>query len=577
MNTTEDFRRQPPPPLAPRELNLPTPIESRLSNGVRLVIVEDRRLPLVNFRLALPFGTAFDPPDLPGLTDMLTSLLTEGTSGKVPRASREIADEVARLGATLSADASSDYIVVAASSLKNFGDEILQLMADVALRPSFPETEIELVKRNTKEGLALQRSQPSFLATERIAKTIYGEHPYSVVAPTPASVEAFTRDQLIRHQQAMFVPASSVLIAVGDLDAEELRRRAEEMFGADAWSEREKPIAKFTAPPVRERSTVQLVDRPGSQQTNIVIANPAITRTDADYFPTLLMHTVLGANASSRIFMNLREDKGYTYGAYTNLDARRGAGSFRATSEVRVDVTGDALREFFYELNRIRDEEVSDAELADAKSYLTGVFPVRLETQEGLTNQFVQIKMYDLPDDHLRTYREQVVRVTKEDVQRVARRYVTPDKAAIVIVGDLEATREQVAHYADEIEIYDVSGQQREEDGEASLAPVEATGRWSLIITVPGQTVAATLVIDCESENLSGRIDSDFGSTELHNLAVTGSKLDANLALEIQGHQLDGSVSARFSRDTINGTITLTMPGAPPLSFTGMREAKDEG
>lgn len=573
MNTTEDFRRQPPAPLVPRELNLPTPTEARLSNGLRLVVVEDRRLPLVNFRLALPFGTTHDPRELPGLTDMLMSLLTEGTSGQVPRTSREIADEVARLGATLSADASSDYIVVAASSLQNFGNEILQLLADVTLRPSFPQTELELAKRNTKEGLALQRSQPSFLATERISKTIYGEHPYAVVSPTPESVDAFTREQLVRHHQAMFPPASAVLIAVGDLDAKEFERRAEALFGAQAWEERENPTLNFTAPPARDRSTVQLVDRPGSQQTNIVIANPAITRTDADYFPMLLMNTVLGANASSRIFMNLREDKGYTYGAYTNLDARRDAGSFRATSEVRVDVTGDALREFFYELNRIRDEEVSEEELADAKAYLTGVFPIRLETQEGLISQLVQIKMFELSDDYLRTYREQVMRVTREDMQRVARLHVTPDKAAIVIVGDAEATRDQVARYASEVEIYDVSGKRRVEG--ASGASVEATGHWALAITIPGRTVQATLIINRTGDGYEGKLDSDFGDTELHDLQVTESgKLDASLGLEMMGHKLDGRVSGRVADDEVSGTITLAMPGAPPISFTGKREVK---
>jgi zinc protease len=375
INTAEDFRRQPPAPLAPRDLKLPKPIEMTLSNGVRLVVVEDRRLPLVNFRLAIGRGTSLDPVELPGLTDMTTGQLTEGTSGVTARTSRQIADEVARLGATLSADANSDYLVVAASALKAFENQILDLMADVVLRPSFPDDELELAKRNTIEGLALQRSQPSFLASERTARAIYGEHPYGVVSPTPEAVAALTRENLIEHHRALFVPAGAVLIAIGDVDAEALRETLEVLFGADAWHASEPREVKFPAAPESGATTLHLVDRKGSQQTNIVIANPCIKRNDRDYFALLLMNTILGANASSRVFMNLREDKGYTYGAYTSLDARREAGSFRASAEVRVDVTGDALREFFYELNRIRDEDVSDEELADAKAYLTGVFP----------------------------------------------------------------------------------------------------------------------------------------------------------------------------------------------------------
>jgi predicted Zn-dependent peptidase len=191
-----------------------------------------------------------------------------------------------------------------------------------------------------------------------------------------------------------------------------------------------------------------------------VIANLGITRTSPDYFSLLLMHTILGANASSRLFMNLREEKGYTYGAYTNLDARRLAGTFRASAEVRTPVTGASLQEFFYELNRIRDEAVSAQEIRNAKSYLTGVFPIRIETQDGLVDQLVSIKMFGLPDDYLKTYRDQVSAVNTEDIQRVAHKYVTPDRAALVVVGDAAEISDQIKPYADEIQIYDTEGNQ---------------------------------------------------------------------------------------------------------------------
>jgi zinc protease len=210
--------------------------------------------------------------------------------------------------------------------------------------------------------------------------------------------------------------------------------------------------------PERTERTIYLVDRPGSAQSNIVIANEAITRTSPDYFPMLLMHTVLGANASSRVFMNLREHKGYTYGAYTNLDSRRLAGTFRATAEVRTAVTGASLREFFYELDRIRDEPVSAEEITNAKSYLTGVFPIRIETQDGLIDQLVNIKMLDLPDDYLRAYRDQVDAVTVDEIQAVAQRYVRPDQAAIVVVGDAAEISDQIKPYAEKIEVYDTEG-----------------------------------------------------------------------------------------------------------------------
>src|SRR5215213_5043442 len=448
----EDFRRQPPAPLPPRALNLPAPTETTLGNGLRVVLVEQERLPLVSFRLALRTGDAFDPPELPGLADLLSDMLVEGTQ---TRTSRQIAEHVARFGATLSAGASSDYTTVAASSLSAFAEEVMGLLADVALRPSFPEDELNLVKSNAQQSLIAQRAQPSFLASEAVARVLFGEHPYSVVSPTPESLEALTRERLLSQHRAKFVPNNAVLLIAGDVQRDSILARAEGLFGS--WQPGEVEEPRFPAPPVLEGRTVYVVNRPGSAQTNIVVANQGLRRTDPDYFPVLVMHTILGGTASARLFMNLREEKGYTYGAYTQLDARRYAGSFRATAEVRTPVTGASLKEIFYELGRIRDEDVSEKELTDAKSYLTGIFPIRLETQEGLVEQLLQIRMHDLPPDYLETYRERIMRVTREDVRRVANQYVTPGGAAVVLVGDASEVREQAAPYADRVEDFDAN------------------------------------------------------------------------------------------------------------------------
>jgi zinc protease len=453
MNQTEEFRRQPPAPLAFKELDLPEPFETTLSNNLQVVIVEHKRLPLISYRLSFRTGDAYDPTRLPGLSDVMTEMLSEGTTS---RNSRQIAEETARYGATLHASCNSDYTMVAASSLSKFNDQILELLSDIVLNSSFPNQELQLIKQNTKQALVAQRAQPSFLANERLSRIIYGQHPYSVIAPTPESIDAMTREKLVEFHRTMLVPNNAVFIIVGDVEADKTIKAIEKLFGN--WSGSQIPRSQFPSPPERTNTGLYLVDRPGSAQSNIIIANKGINRISKDYFPMLLMHTVLGANASSRLFMNLREEKGYTYGAYTNLDARREVGTLRATAEVRGEVTGASLKEFFYEFGRIREEFVSDKELADAKSYLTGVFPIRLETQEGLIDQLVQIKMHDLPFNYLQTYRDNVLSVTKEDVKRVAQQYVTPDKSAIVIVGDSSAILNQVKPYAQEVEIYDSDG-----------------------------------------------------------------------------------------------------------------------
>ncbi|MGH9945295.1 MAG: M16 family metallopeptidase, partial [Pyrinomonadaceae bacterium] len=285
-------------------------------------------------------------------------------------------------------------------------------------------------------------------------------HPYSVVSATPESLSAVTRGQLTDFHRTKFVPNNAVLLVGGDFDRARMSARLEQLFGP--WQPGAITMESHPPPPSRASRAVYLVDRPGSAQSNIVVANAAITRTHPDYFPMLVMHTVLGANASSRLFMNLREEKGYTYGAYTSLDARREAGSFRASAEVRTPVTGDSLKEFFYELNRIREALVSEKEWQDAQSYLTGIFPVRLETLDGLIDQLTQIRMYGLPTDYLSTYREHIMAVTREEVLRVARTHVRPAEAAIIIVGDAAALREQVLPYADDIELYDNAGHRKE-------------------------------------------------------------------------------------------------------------------
>jgi zinc protease len=446
-NAAEEFRRQPPAPLPVRPLNLPEPAETTLANGLRVVVVEQRRLPLVSLRLAFRSGDSSDPTDLPGLTDMMADMLVEGTES---RSSRQIAEEVARYGASLTAGASSDYLSVAASSLAAYSDQLLELLADVTLRPTFPEGELQLAKANAQQNLIAQRAQPSFLASEAVARVLFGQHPYAVVASTPESIDALTRDHLVRQHRQLLVPNDAVLVFAGDVDRGRVLARVEELFGA--WRPGDLKAPEFPEPPGRDERVAYLVDRPGSAQTNILVANTAIKRTDPDYFPVVVMHTILGGNASSRLFMNLREEKGYTYGAYTQLDARRLAGSFRATTEVRGEVTGVSLKEIFYELERIRDEDVSDKELSDAKTYLTGIFPIRLETQEGLVDQLVQIRLHDLAPDYLETYRDNIQRVTKEDVRRAARRNVTPESAAVVVVGDGAQIREQVAPYVARVE-----------------------------------------------------------------------------------------------------------------------------
>ena len=534
-----------------------------LSNGLTLVVVEDKRLPLVSYRLAFRVGGAFDPPALPGLIDLLAGLLPEGTTS---RTSKEIAEEIARMGASLSAGANSDYTIVGASALAQFNDPVMDLLAEVALEPSFPENEVALAKQNTKESLRQQRAQPSFLASEMVARVMFGDHPYSVVAPTPESIDRASRDEFVRFHRSKIVPNNAVFIVVGDVRYDDILKRVESLFST--WERGEELVANFPAPPVRSKRTAYLVDRPGSAQSNIVIANSGITRTNPDYFPMMLIHTVLGATASSRLFINLREDKGYTYGAYSNLDARRSAGTFRATAEVRTQVTGDSLKEFFYELERIRSTPVSEKEIADAKSYLTGVFPIRLETQEGLTDQLVQIKMLNLPNDYLERYRDRVQAVTIDEIRRAAEKYVRPDEAALIVVGDGTSVLDQIKPYCEDIEIYNTAGKRKTLEASATTDPV---GTWSIEVETPlGQNIPATLTVSREGGGLTAIIHSEMGDAEIGSIEINNNSFHATTSLEMDGHAVEAEISARFDGDRTEGFMKIQ--DSPELPFTGSRE-----
>ncbi|HEX8369423.1 MAG TPA: pitrilysin family protein [Pyrinomonadaceae bacterium] len=565
----EDFRRTAPVPLSPRPFSIENPFETALSNGLKVVVVEQRRLPLVSFRLAFRRGEISDPEDFTGLTSATMHLLSQGTE---TRSSKEIAEAVERLGASLSASSSSDNTIVSASALTMYRAEILKLMAEMVLTPTFPENEIALYKQNTIENLKFQRSQPGFLADEQMSRILYGAHPYSIVAPSETDIEKLSREHLVNHHRQIFIPNNATFVVVGDVDKDALVSELETLFGA--WEKGNVEASEFADLPQRNETTLTIVDRKGSAQSNIVLSNVAIKRNHPDFFPLSVMNQILGAGASSRLFMNLREEKGYTYGAYSSLDARRLAGAFEATAEVRTPVTGDSLKEFFYELKRIREEAVSAEELQDAKDFLAGVFPIRAETQEGLTNLIVQQQLYDLPADYLQTYRDNVNAVSVEEIQRVANQYITPDKIAIVIVGDAEEVLPQAKSYAEKIEIFDTNNNMQDISNygkPAEEATVNATGNWNLVLEAMGQQIPVTLTLAQTDGTISGSMQSMFGSGEIAGGKVSGNKISATAQIEVQGQSLELNINGAIEDSKMEGSITTPMIPTP-VSFSGTRD-----
>jgi zinc protease len=564
----ESFRSSPPEPLEPIAFHLAKPFETTLANGLKVVVFEDGQLPLVSFRLAFFSGDAADPANAAGLTSAAATLMTEGTENY---SSKQLAETIERLGASLNVNSSDDFAIMSASSLSFYAEDMISLMAEVMLRPAFPESEVDLYRRNTIEHLKFQRSQSPFLAAEQAGRLLYGEHPYGRVSPTKDDIEKLTREDLAKFHGRTFVPGNAVMIAAGDLERDELLKQLEAHFGT--WSGEHSPEIAEPEAPTRSGRTLTIVDRPGSAQSNIVISNRAIKRTDPDFFPVLVMNQILGAGASSRVFMNLREDKGYTYGAYTRFDSKLLAGTFEATAEVRTQVTGDSLKEFFHELERIRTEKVSEEELADAVSYLVGVFPLRAETQEGRTNLIVNQQLYRLPDDYLETYRDNIAAVTADDVKRVAEKYVKPDEAAIVIVGDGGEILRQAGEYAASVEIFDIDGARKDiadYKTDPNAEPADVAGTWSLKTNFQGMDVELSLVLEQNGNAVTGKLETPLGEGSIESGSIAGSKMTATAIAEMQGQSVEFVIGGVVTGNEMQGSIAN--PLLPePLTFSATR------
>ncbi len=559
-----------PAPLEPVPFNIPNAFRTTLPNGLRVVIFDDERLPLVSYRMAFLSGDAADPEERRGVTSAMMSMLTEGTEAY---SSRELAEKIERLGASLNASSSDDFSVVSASSLTIYGPDMMQLIAEAMFAPTFPEDELVLFKKNTIENLKFQRSQPNFLANEQTARLIFGKHPYGRISPSPADIEKLERGGLEATRKTNFLPNNAVFIAVGDVRKDEMLMQIEEHFGD--WEAGDRHVHKSELSNERISPSLTIVDRPGSAQANIVISNQTVPRNHPDYFPMLVMNQILGAGASSRVFMNLREEKGYTYGAYTRFDAKMLGGSFEATAEVRTAATGDSLKEFFYELNRIRDESVLADELNDAISYLTGVFPIRAETQEGLTNLLVNQELYGLPHDYLQSYRENVGAVTVEDVQRVAKEHIRPEQVALVLVGDAREILKQARSYADSVEIFDKDGGEKKvTDYEKSSdePTTNVAGDWNLSLNFMGSDVEVKMSLVQDGDSVSGKLTTMLGEGEISGGRVTGKDISATALTEIQGQSIEFIINGVVTDDSMAGTLSAAIiPDS--LSFTGVRQA----
>jgi zinc protease len=436
------------------KVKLPHPVESTLPNGLTILVLEQHRLPTVYFGLWIRSGALSDPKDAPGLASFTADLLRDGTA---KRTSTQIATELDEMGGSFAADAgfASNLTTITSSGLSQSADKLMELMSDMALNPSFPADELQKYQRQEGARLIQQRSNPGFLARERFARAVYGDFGAAVQAATPESLKKATPEALKAFHDKYYAPNNAILAIAGDLTVAQATALAKKYFGE--WKNHPVEAAALGNVTGPTAAKIYLVDRPGSVQSNILAGGLSLRRSDPDHIALSVTNRILGGGAAARLFSNLREEKGYTYGAYSRVSSDLYPGTFAANTEVRNNVTDPSLHELMYEFKRIRDEKVPQAELEDAKRSIVSSFALSLENPAGIVNSWMSVKYYGLPNDYWDHYSDEIAKVDADAVQRMAKKYIDLDHLQIVVVGDAKQVREGVAKYG-AVEMFDTDG-----------------------------------------------------------------------------------------------------------------------
>jgi predicted Zn-dependent peptidase len=425
-----------------------------LSNGMQVVLAESRGFPKISVQLFFRSGNAVVAHSNPGIAGMTATVVRTGTAS---RTSRQIEEDLRRMGADLGSHAGADTSAISVSGLAEFSRQLLELMADLAQNASFPEDEFERERRQRFEELRIERTTPGFLANERFRRVLFGEHPYAIIAPSEEHVASYRREQLADYYQKHYVPSGSLLAIVGDFAADAMLDEVEKIFGA--WKAPAADTVAFPAPPRHSGRKVHVVHLPGTVQTQIVLGNLGITRRDPDWYRVVLANSIYGGAFHSRLVLNIREQKGYTYSPRSGNNALREYGYFTVHAAVRNDVVAATLAEIFYEMDRMRSLPVTTEELESARNYLSGVFSLGVATQDGVLGQLSNVYLERLAEDYLETYRARIHELTAADILAAARRHFDSKNSEIVVVGDRDQVFEQAALFGDVTE-YTAQGQE---------------------------------------------------------------------------------------------------------------------
>lgn len=448
------FPAKPPKPLPMSDFHFPSGKSCVLPNGIKLIVVEDTALPIVGIKIGILCGLTEDEYIKPGLTEVTAEMLRKGTK---KRSATQIAEEIDFLGTEIDISGGKDNCMLSASVLSEFIEQTLDLCADMIINPTFPDAEFAKVIGLELASLPNKRTQPQYQAQKVYSKVLYGDHPYGAYDTEEDILQKIQQDNLKSLHGRHFNPAEACIVLVGNISMEKARSLVEKKFGS--WENTFKNSEFNPELPKTKRRRVCIVENANAVQSNIFIGSLAIPYNHPDYIRLLVTNQILGGSFASRLFMNLREQKSFTYGAYSRLNARVKAGTLIAYAAVRNEVTGDAINEFLYEFRRIREENVTEEELNAAKSFLTGSFPIKLEQMVGVAEHIMVQQVHRLSADYWDKFRDRINEVTPKQVMETAKKYIQPDNSMICVVGKSKELIPVLSKYGTP-ELFDKMGKQ---------------------------------------------------------------------------------------------------------------------
>ena len=424
-------REAPPPPLKARQVDFPAYQLKTFTNGLQVLFVPQREQPSVSYRLLIRAGAMQEPSEKPGVANFVASLINQGTT---TRSAQEIANAIDSAGGVMGVSSGNELTFVSGAVVKDRTDLALALAADVVQNPAFAPAEIDLHRRQAISAMQVGYDDPDYIANTVFDRLIFGLHPYGRPNEgTADSLPRITRDDMVTFHKAWFVPNNALLAIVGDLTADEAFAAADRAFGK--WTRRDVPTAKVADPPPPTPRVV-VIDRPGSAQTEIRVGHIAISRTHPDFIPFDMAIRILGGEGANRLFGVLRSDRGLTYGASATFHTFRTAGDVVAETDTRSATTGESLRLMVDEFWRLQREAVHPAELRGAQDFMSGHFPLSIESPSAIAEQVLVRLFYGLDLSEIETYLSKVDLVTPGEIQRVAKQFLKPDALTIVLVGD---------------------------------------------------------------------------------------------------------------------------------------------